>query len=75
MTNSTKNKQPIFIAYGVKEGKKKGDKGIWNRVGAVWPHEDGEGYTLQLDYIPTFTNRIMLRGKPVARNRSTISTG
>ena len=54
------NNKPSFIVYAVKDGKKKGDKGIWTRVGALWPTENGEGYVQTLDFIPTFTSRFVI---------------
>lgn len=44
-------KKPDLIAYQVKtvEGR---EKGIWNRIGAAWAHENGEGYNILLDALP-----------------------
>jgi hypothetical protein len=34
---------------------------FWNRIGAAWPHKEGEGITLFLDAIPVgFDGRIVL---------------
>lgn len=49
---------PALIAWHVAE---RGEKKFWNRIGAAWNHEDGEGLTLQLDLIPVGTGRIVLR--------------
>ena len=38
-----------------------GEKKFWNRIGAAWEHEDGEGLTLQLDLIPVAGGRIVIR--------------
>ena len=32
------NKKPTLIAYSVRE-RGKGQKAIWTRIGAAWPHE------------------------------------
>ena len=40
-------KPPALIAWHVAERGE--DKAFWNRIGAAWEHEDGEGLTLQLD--------------------------
>jgi hypothetical protein len=50
---------PSLIAYHVVERAQ--DKRFWTRIGAAWPHEDGEGMTLQLDLVPTGGGRIVLR--------------
>ncbi|MGI8568482.1 MAG: hypothetical protein ACR2KT_05160 [Methylocella sp.] len=53
--NNTKKAQqrettpPALIAWHVAE---RGEKKFWNRIGAAWEHEDGDGLTLQLDLIP-----------------------
>ncbi|RVI30875.1 hypothetical protein [Sinorhizobium meliloti] len=52
-------KAPAFIAYHVAE--KSEDKSFWTRIGAAWDHEDGKGFTLQLDLVPVSGGRIVLR--------------
>lgn len=49
---------PALIAWHVSE---RGEKKFWNRIGAAWEHEDGEGLTLQLDLLPATGGRIVLR--------------
>ena len=34
---------------------------IWREVGALWPHRDGQGFTLKLDLIPTSGREIVIR--------------
>ncbi|MBI1348646.1 hypothetical protein GC163_20430 [bacterium] len=62
MSNSTKSenapKTPSHIAYQVRD--REGQKGFWTRIGSVWPHADGKGFTIQLDAIP-LDGRITLR--------------
>ncbi|ALG91178.1 MULTISPECIES: hypothetical protein [Actibacterium] len=48
---------PDYLAWHVTN---KNDKSFWNKVGAVWGHKDGRGYTLQLDTCP-INGRIVLR--------------
>lgn len=52
-------KLPSFIAYHVAE--KSESKSFWTRIGAAWDHEDGKGFTLQLDLVPVDGGRIVLR--------------
>ena len=49
---------PALIAWHVAE---RGEKKFWNRIGAAWEHEDGDGLTLQLDLLPVAGGRIVLR--------------
>jgi hypothetical protein len=35
------------------------EKAIWTRIGAVWPHEQGLGYSIRLDALPV-DGRIVL---------------
>jgi hypothetical protein len=52
-------KTPAFIAWHVAE--KSDSKSFWTRIGAAWDHEDGKGFTLQLDLVPVSGGRIVLR--------------
>ena len=67
MTTTTSNppasdNSPTYLAYHVTDPKRRGQKGRWNRIGAFFPHEDGEGGTLILDSLPiAFDGRIVLR--------------
>jgi hypothetical protein len=56
---SREAKAPAFIAWHVAEKSK--DKSFWTRIGAAWDHEDGKGFTLQLDLLPVAGGRIVLR--------------
>jgi hypothetical protein len=51
------SKKPALIAYTVKE--REGQKAIWTRIGAAWPHGTGPGLTIQLDALP-LDGRIVL---------------
>jgi hypothetical protein len=53
MTDS--NKKPSHRAFTVKpfKGKDGMEKRRWLEIGSVWPHEDGEGFTVELDALPT----------------------
>lgn len=55
------SKKPDFIAYHVPEKRDGQDKVYWQRIGAAWSHDDGEGFNLQLDYMPTNGGRIVIR--------------
>jgi hypothetical protein len=55
---ATNSKSPTHIAYTVRD--REGAKSIWTRIGAVWPHADGKGFTVQLEAVP-LDGRISLR--------------
>lgn len=55
-----KTNQPSHIAYQVREGKDREDKSHFNRIGAAWPHQDGQGITVELDAVPV-NGRVVLR--------------
>jgi len=57
-TNEATNKAPSHIAYTVRD--REGKKAFWTRIGSVWPHADGKGYTVQLEAVP-LDGRITLR--------------
>ncbi|WP_195930473.1 hypothetical protein [Hyphomicrobium album] len=48
--NNPENRKPSHIAYQVREGEE--NKSYFNRIGAVWPHKDGEGFNIELDSFP-----------------------
>lgn len=52
------NRTPSHVAYQVRD--RDGQKGIWTRIGSVWPHADGNGFNVQLDAVP-LDGRISLR--------------
>jgi hypothetical protein len=56
--STKKSSKPTHLAYHVRDGK--GEKGFFNRIGAAWPHADGNGFTVQLDVVP-LDGRITLR--------------
>ena len=60
-TNTNPGNQPKLIAYAVRDGNGPDGKGFWTRIGAAWDHKDGEGYTPQLELVPTGEGRIVLR--------------
>ena len=33
----------------------------WTRIGAAWPHKDGKGFNIDLEYLPQIAGRIVLR--------------
>jgi hypothetical protein len=56
MTDSTNNQAdasntPSHVAYQVRE--RKGQKGIFTRIGAAWPNKNG-GFNIQLDAVPLY---------------------
>jgi hypothetical protein len=57
-TNSApKNNLPTHGVFVV-EGE--GDKAFWTRVGAAWPHQDGDGFNVTLSAIP-LSGRLVIR--------------
>jgi hypothetical protein len=51
------SKKPALIAYSVREHE--GQKAVWTRIGAAWPHGNGPGFTIQLE-APPIDDRIVL---------------
>jgi len=51
MTTETSTKRPTHRVYAII--KKRGqEKGTWIEIGAAWPHADGKGYGVMLNFIP-----------------------
>jgi hypothetical protein len=57
-TNDTRGKSPSHVAYQVRD--REGGKGFWTRIGAAWAHNDGQGFSIQLDSVP-LDGKITLR--------------
>lgn len=57
--SSREPNRPALVAWYVSE-RGRGRK-FWTRLGATWPHKEGEGSTLFIDVIPVgFDGRIVL---------------
>ena len=54
---------PSHRVYAV---TKNGKSNYWQAIGAVWPHGDGEGFSVKLDYLPLNAAEIVIR-KPKAK--------
>ena len=63
---SDTSKKPTHTAYTTRtNGKGDSQKTFWTRLGSVWPHEDGEGFTLRLEALPV-NGEIVVR--PIKEN-------
>jgi hypothetical protein len=49
---------PSHNVYAV---TKVGKESYWRAIGAVWPHGDGEGFSMKLDYLPLNGADIVIR--------------
>ncbi len=58
-TKTNSSKSPSHIAYQVRD-RGEGKKGVWTRIGSVWPHADGKGFNIQIDCVP-LDGRVTLR--------------
>jgi hypothetical protein len=59
------SKKPAFIAYTVK-GRGKGQKSIWTRIGAAWPHGKGTGFNIELEAVPVDGRLVLIEPKDAA---------
>ena len=58
---SKTNNLPSHRVYAVtKEGK----QSYWREIGAVWPHGDGQGFNMRLDYLPLNPDAEIVIRKP-----------
>jgi hypothetical protein len=39
-----------------------GEKACWTRIGAAWPHQDGQGFNIGLAAVP-LSGRIVIRAR------------
>ena len=59
---SNNSNRPSHRVYAV---TKNGERNFWQPIGAAWPHKDGEGFNLKLDFLPLNGAEIVIR-KPKA---------
>lgn len=59
MSKPSKNNRPSHSVYMV-DGD--GEKAMWTEIGALWAHDDGKGFNLNLRAVP-------LEGRLVIRER------
>lgn len=60
----TASKSPSHAVYHVRD--REGDKGFFTRIGAAWPHKDGNGFNVLLELLPPdcrLTLRVITEGK------------
>ena len=54
-TNTNRPTHRLFHVTG------EADQSNWTRIGAAWPHKDGKGFNIDLEYLPQKQGRIVLR--------------
>lgn len=59
------SKSPNLPSHRVYAVTRNGKQSYWNAIGAAWPHGDGEGFNVKLDYLPLNGADIVIR-KPKA---------
>lgn len=63
---SSKGKLPSHDLFHITGNN---DDSQWTKIGAAWTHQDGKGFSLQIDLMPTNANRFALReAKPKANS-------
>lgn len=68
MTTTTPTR-PTHRVYAVSK-KPEAEKGHWTEIGAAWPHKDGKGFHLKLDFIPLRAAEIVIREIPTEGDTS-----
>jgi hypothetical protein len=65
----TMSNKPTHIAYVVTQPKSDLDKAIWHEVGAVWPHQNGNGFDFIVHEQISVSGRIVcIANKPRERS-------
>ena len=62
--------KPTLIAYTVRN-RGKGQKAIWTRIGAAWPHSSGTGFSVELEAFPVDGRLVLI--EPKAEDTDTAS--
>lgn len=64
---TTPNKRPTHGVYHVEDGKDD-RKGYWTKIGAAWPHEKGDGFTIRLTSVPLDGRLVVRKLEPQKAN-------
>jgi len=59
--NIVMNKSPSRPSHKVYAVSKSGERSYWLEIGAVWSHNDGEGFNMKLDMLPLNGAEIVIR--------------
>lgn len=57
-TRTTPPSHVVFVVEG------EGESAHWTRIGAAWPHDDGEGFNLKLTCMPLDGRLVIRKRKP-----------
>jgi hypothetical protein len=60
MTTETTKSRPTHRLYAV---TKTGESKFWQPIGALWAHQDGNGFNLRIDYMPLNDAELVIRVK------------
>lgn len=52
---------PSHEIFAVTRGDEKDAKSRWQKIGAAWPHKDGDGFNLKLEYLPLNGAEMVIR--------------
>lgn len=62
--------KPSLHAFTVRD-RGRSQKSIWTRIGAAWPHENGKGFTIQLDAFPVDGRLVLTEPLPDTKSPDT----
>lgn len=57
-TASTGPSHDVYVVEG------EGETAFWTRIGAAWPHANGEGFNIQLTCVPIDGRLVIRKRKP-----------
>ncbi len=58
MSKKKETNRPTHSVYVI-QGEEKSEH--WTKIGAAWPHKDGQGFNLSLDAYPAGNGRVVIR--------------
>lgn len=58
MSKKKETNRPSHSVYVI-HGEDKSER--WTKIGAAWPHKDGQGFSLVLDAFPAGNGRVAIR--------------
>lgn len=70
-TYDTQSEQPSHELFHIAG---EGRRSRWMRIGAAWPHKDGDGFSLDIELMPVKPGRFALRVKQQTEEGSSDET-
>jgi len=70
-----RNEKPNKPTHGIYHVTGDGDKARWTKIGAAWAHDDNDGLSLSVEYLPAGTHGRLVIRKAKAKSDAQANDG